>query len=39
MSWRYLLIPPRTPVNMEGAAVDTNAVDWKLIVRSSRSDF
>ena len=39
MSWRYLRIPPRTPVNMEGAALDTNAVDWKLIVRSSRSDY
>lgn len=37
MEWRYLRLPPRTETSLEGAALDTNAVEWRLIIRSSRS--
>ena len=39
MTWKYLALPPRTQVMMEGAALDTNAADWRLVVRPSRSDY
>ncbi|MCE9591119.1 MAG: DUF1425 domain-containing protein [Planctomycetes bacterium] len=36
MEWRYLKMPARAQVFMEGAAVDTNAADWRLLVRPSK---
>lgn len=34
--WRFIRLPARTQVFMEGAALDTAAVDWRLIVRPAR---
>lgn len=36
MEWRYLKMPARAQVFMEGAALDTHATDWRLVVRPSR---
>lgn len=33
MDWRYILIPVRGQRVMEGSAVDTAAVDWRLELR------
>jgi uncharacterized protein YcfL len=38
MVWRYIKLAPRTQFSLEGAALDTNATDWRLIVRPARSD-
>ncbi len=34
--WRYMLMPSATQVFLEGAALDTSAVDWRLIIRPAR---
>ena len=36
MDFQYLRIPSRVQVHMLGAALDTDAVDWRLIVRSAK---
>ena len=36
MTFRHIRMPARVQVFMEGAALDTNAHDWRLIVRSAR---
>lgn len=36
MEWRYLLLPSRTQAFMEGAAMDTDVRDWRLVVRPAR---
>ncbi len=34
--WRYIVVPARTQVFMEGNALSTEAVDWRLEIRSAR---
>lgn len=36
MEWRYIQIPPRMQVFLQGDALDTKAVDWRLTVRPTR---
>lgn len=36
MDFQYLRMPSRVQVFMSGAALDTDAVDWRLIVRSAK---
>jgi uncharacterized protein YcfL len=36
MDPRYLLLTPRVQVMLSGAALDTNAVDWRLEVTSAK---
>lgn len=36
MDWRYLLLPGRAQRFLQGAALDTSAVDWRLEVRPAR---
>ena len=33
MGWRHILLPPRVTRFVEGAALDTDAVDWRLELR------
>jgi hypothetical protein len=34
--WRYIVVPARTQVFMDGNALSTEAVDWRLEIRSAR---
>ena len=36
MEWRYIRLPSRAQRIVEGASVDTNAVDWRFEVRPAR---
>jgi len=36
MGFQYIRMPARVQVFMKGAALDTNAVDWRLEIRSAR---
>ena len=36
MEWRYKRLPARVQAFLEGAALDTNAFDWRLEVRTAR---
>jgi uncharacterized protein YcfL len=37
--WHWVRVPPRQEKVFEGAALDTNAADWRLVIRSSRSRY
>lgn len=34
--WRFAKLPPRSQVFLEGAAIDTNARDWRLQIRPAQ---
>ena len=34
--WRFVKLPPRSQVFLEGNAMDTNARDWRLQIRAAR---
>jgi uncharacterized protein YcfL len=36
MDWRFMVLPPRLQVFMEGSAMSTEAVDWRLEIRPSK---
>ncbi len=36
MDWRFMVLPPRLQVFMEGVATDSRAVDWRLEVRPAK---
>lgn len=36
MDWRFMVLPPRLQVFMEGSALDDAAVDWRLEVRPAK---
>lgn len=35
-SWAFMAMPPRVPMYMQGASLDTSATDWQLKIRSAR---
>lgn len=35
-AWRFVKLPPRSQVFMEGRAMDTNAKDWRLQIRPAQ---
>ena len=35
-SWSFMALPPRVPMYMQGASLDTSATDWQLKIRSAR---
>lgn len=35
-AWRFVKLPPRSQVYMEGKAMDTNAKDWRLQIRPAQ---
>lgn len=36
MDWRFMVLPPRLQVFMEGTAMSSRAVDWRLEVRPAK---
>lgn len=36
MDWRFMVLPPRLQVFMEGTAINDAAVDWRLEVRPAK---
>jgi len=34
--WKYLTLEPRVERFLEGVALDTNAVDWRLTIRPAK---
>jgi uncharacterized protein YcfL len=36
MDWRFMVLPPRLQVFMEGSAMDMQAVDWRLEIRPAK---
>ena len=36
MDWRFMVLPPRLQVFMEGSALDSQAVDWRLEIRPAK---
>lgn len=36
MDWRFMVLPPRLQVFMEGSAMSGSAVDWRLEVRPAK---
>jgi len=36
LGWRFMNMPSRQEVFFEGAAMDTDAADWRLVVRTAR---
>ena len=36
MDWRFMVLPPRLQVFMEGSAMDSQAVDWRLELQPAK---
>jgi len=36
MDWRFMVLPPRLQVFMEGSALSNEAVDWRLEIRPAK---
>ncbi len=36
MDWRYLAMPSKAQVFMEGSSLDNNAVDWRLTIKPAK---